>query len=271
MDEGGQSTPAPCLPAGPGSRPQPCHSPSGIESRAAALTSPEPSPNSRPSIFWRRPKGKVAMFVLESGREADLSALKTGAQAPPRLSRANGDQERPQGRRASARARSQAPDRLVPLTTRRSASAKIETVLRLQQDDLGIMSSSPVIETLTRRADFLAAARAFACAQGAVSAQARFRDDHSDRIRIGFTATRRIGGAVVRNRAKRRLREAARAVAPLHVVPGCDYVLLARGGTPTRPWPSLLDDMARALHRLSADLRRAEAASLASDDAPGDS
>jgi ribonuclease P protein component len=74
-------------------------------------------------------------------------------------------------------------------------------------------------------------------------------------VRIGFTATRRIGGAVVRNRAKRRLREAARLLAPLHVIPGCDYVFIARGGTPNRAWGSLLDDMTSALKRLAADLR----------------
>ncbi len=74
-------------------------------------------------------------------------------------------------------------------------------------------------------------------------------------MRIGFTATRKIGGAVVRNRAKRRLREAARLLAPLHVVAGCDYVFIARGGTPTRPWGPLLNDMSSALIRLAADLR----------------
>ena len=73
-------------------------------------------------------------------------------------------------------------------------------------------------------------------------------------IRLGFTATKRIGGAVVRNRAKRRLRDAARLLAPLHARPGCDYVFLARGGTATRPWARLLDDMRTTLQRLAADL-----------------
>ncbi len=113
----------------------------------------------------------------------------------------------------------------------------------------------PLIERLKTRPDFLAAAKGFARAQGAVSAQARRRDDGSAMVRIGFTATRRIGGAVVRNRAKRRLRDAARILAPLHVVAGCDYVFIARGGTPSRPWGSLLEDMKSALTRLAADLR----------------
>jgi ribonuclease P protein component len=85
-------------------------------------------------------------------------------------------------------------------------------------------------------------------------AQGRDRADGSNVVRVGFTATRRIGGAVVRNRAKRRLREAARNLAPLHARPGCDYVFIARTGAGTRPWGRLLDDMKTALIRLAADL-----------------
>jgi ribonuclease P protein component len=87
-----------------------------------------------------------------------------------------------------------------------------------------------------------------------VLAQARDRADGRDAVRLGFTATKRIGGAVVRNRAKRRLREAARVLAPLHARAGCDYVFIARGGTAQREWGRLLDDMKTALIRLAADL-----------------
>jgi ribonuclease P protein component len=111
-----------------------------------------------------------------------------------------------------------------------------------------------LIERLKKRPDFLAAAKALNCPRGAVVAQARQRGDGSALVRIGFTATKRIGGAVVRNRAKRRLREAARLLAPLHARPGCDYVFIARGGTVSRPWGPLLDDMKSALIRLAADL-----------------
>ena len=81
--------------------------------------------------------------------------------------------------------------------------------------------------------------------------QALNRADESATVRIGFTATRKIGGAVIRNRAKRRLREAARLLLPLHAAPGYDYVFVARMGAPTRAWPRLLDDVKSALISLA--------------------
>jgi ribonuclease P protein component len=85
-------------------------------------------------------------------------------------------------------------------------------------------------------------------------AQVRHRNDGTEAIRVGITATRPIGGAVERNRAKRRLREAARLTFPDLARAGCDYVLIARGGVGTRAWPRLLDDVKSALIRLAADL-----------------
>jgi ribonuclease P protein component len=111
-----------------------------------------------------------------------------------------------------------------------------------------------VIERLKKRPDFLLAAKALTCARGAVVAQARDRVDGQPHVRIGFTCTKRIGNAVARNRAKRRLREAARIVAPLYAVAGCDYVFIARSGTAKRAWAALVDDMKSALIRLAADL-----------------
>ncbi len=72
------------------------------------------------------------------------------------------------------------------------------------------------------------------------------------RPRIGFTASRKVGGAVQRNRARRRLREAVRAVLAVHAKQGLDYVVIAREQTVTRPWPELLVDMEVAMRRLKS-------------------
>jgi ribonuclease P protein component len=108
------------------------------------------------------------------------------------------------------------------------------------------------IERLTRRPEFLAAAKGLSAPTGAIVVQALDRGDGAPLIRVGFTATRKIGGAVVRNRAKRRMREAARALLPQLAQPGFDYVFVARQGTPSRPWARLLDDVKTALIRLAA-------------------
>jgi ribonuclease P protein component len=83
--------------------------------------------------------------------------------------------------------------------------------------------------------------------------EARRRTPPEGPARFGFTATKKIGDAVTRNRAKRRLREAARALAA-QALPGCDYVLVARAETAARPWDGLLDDLRKALLRLAPTL-----------------
>lgn len=110
------------------------------------------------------------------------------------------------------------------------------------------------IERLKKRWQFLSVARGRSVARGAVVVQIQPREENPSPslIGVGFTATKKIGGAVERNRAKRRMREAARALLPLHGQGGCDYVLIARGGAVTRPWARLLDDVESALISLAA-------------------
>jgi len=77
-------------------------------------------------------------------------------------------------------------------------------------------------------------------------------------MRVGFTASRKIGGAVERNRARRRLRAVAQAVLPLYGLPGSAYVLVARRGTLTRPFEGLISDLKSALAAAHARLGRSQ-------------
>jgi ribonuclease P protein component len=67
--------------------------------------------------------------------------------------------------------------------------------------------------------------------------------------RIGFTVTKKVGNAVVRNRTRRRLKEAARLVLAETPVAGADLVLIGRDGTRARKFTDLLEDLKRALRR----------------------
>lgn len=76
--------------------------------------------------------------------------------------------------------------------------------------------------------------------------------------RVGFTVSRKVGNAVARNRARRRLRAVADQVMPRHAAPGADYVLIGRAGTLTRPFAELVADLEAGLKRLGAYRRDAE-------------
>lgn len=103
------------------------------------------------------------------------------------------------------------------------------------------------VETLTKRADFLRAARARRVVTPGFILQIRPRQDAGP-VRVGFTCSKKVGNAVARNRAKRRLREIARLTLPGHAQPATDYVLIGRAEvTANRPFARMQDDLTAAL------------------------
>jgi ribonuclease P protein component len=106
---------------------------------------------------------------------------------------------------------------------------------------------SVCLTVLTKRADFLRAASGRRQGTPAIHLQARDRGDDGQ-MRVGFTCSKKVGNAVARNRAKRRLREVARLVLPQHGRAGWDYVLVGRAEvTATRDFRAMQADLIRAL------------------------
>lgn len=117
-----------------------------------------------------------------------------------------------------------------------------------------IRSADPLkpVAVMGARADFLRAARARRKGMPGFLLQARHRtgaeSPSPDLIRIGFTCSKKLGNAVARNRARRRLREIARAVLPRAGRNGWDYVLIGRPeATATRDFATLQADLQTAL------------------------
>lgn len=112
---------------------------------------------------------------------------------------------------------------------------------------------APLPPRLKRRAEFLAVARGRKAAMPSLVLQSMPRSDDAP-ARLGFTVTRKVGNAVVRNRTRRRLKEAARllfaerAAADAPVL-GHDLVLVGRAATRGRRFDLLIDDLATALRK----------------------
>jgi ribonuclease P protein component len=135
------------------------------------------------------------------------------------------------------------------------------------------ISDQPLFR-LKKRADFLLAAdKGQKWVTPAFVVQVRDRTKAPETateitIRVGFTASRKVGNAVARNRTKRRLRAIAAGVLPQTLKTGYDIVLIARGEALTRPFLQLRADLLWALKRL--DVRRDLPAKvpLSGEDAP---
>lgn len=105
---------------------------------------------------------------------------------------------------------------------------------------------------LKKRADFVRVAQGTRAALPGLVLQCRKAPEKAPpgAVRVGFTATKKLGGAVTRNRVKRRLRAAAAQVMPEHARPGHDYVLVGRSGTAPRPFALLVEDLRSALRQV---------------------
>jgi ribonuclease P protein component len=111
------------------------------------------------------------------------------------------------------------------------------------------------VERLKKRAEFLrvASVRRKWAAPGMVLQAARDSSTaHAGMSRVGFTVTKKVGNAVIRNRVKRRLRAVAQAIIPSHADSGWNFVLIGRQNTIDRDFKDLQSDLLAALAKLGA-------------------
>ncbi|NIZ08265.1 ribonuclease P protein component [Pseudooceanicola sp. HF7] len=142
------------------------------------------------------------------------------------------------------------PPKALPETAKAEAPGQASAVSLCADTSLPGSRRSGVLNVLTKRSDFLLAARAKRQGTPAMMVQARKRAEDGV-VRVGFTCSKKVGNAVARNRAKRRLREIARQVLPTHGHPGWDYVLIGRkDATAERNFALLVQDLEQALRKI---------------------
>jgi ribonuclease P protein component len=146
--------------------------------------------------------------------EAHFPAEQSGPQAAARVPQPHGDGRRPQGAECPPSARPQKAQRLA---------------------------------TISKRADFLAANGGRRASMPGFILLVRDRQDQDPSMRVGFTVTKKIGGAVVRNRMKRRFRALAREIMPLKGFAGSDHVMIGRARGIEREFGLLRSELTKAL------------------------
>ena len=124
-------------------------------------------------------------------------------------------------------------------------------------NDLNERVKAPKLERIKKRPDYLAVAssrRKWVTPNFIIQYKPAKGDLSGDRQpRVGFTVTKKVGNAVVRNKCKRRLKEVARdAFADLGKI-GCDYVIIGRSGSFNAPFEKLIKDMRWGLEKLGVD------------------
>ncbi len=110
---------------------------------------------------------------------------------------------------------------------------------------------------MTRRADYLAANKGQRVPMPGFVLLVRDRKDGDPGLRLGITITKKVGGAVIRNRMRRRFREIARDILPERGIAGSDHVLIGRGGGIERDFTMLEAELRKALSRVEARLGQA--------------
>ena len=108
---------------------------------------------------------------------------------------------------------------------------------------------APAPVRLKRRAEFLRVAKAGRKAATLGLVLQALAQPIPGPARLGFTVTKKVGNAVIRNRTRRRLKEAARLLLRDRLVAGVDLVVIGRDTTRQRPFPALMDDLRRALDK----------------------
>ena len=110
------------------------------------------------------------------------------------------------------------------------------------------------LETLSKRSDFVAASKAEKYVGKSIIVQAR--PNSLQTIRVGYTASKRVGNAVARNRAKRRMRAAVAETLAFYGTPGTDYVLIGRAQiTCNTKFEELKNELICAFENLNVKLK----------------
>ena len=167
--------------------------------------------------------------------ETHISTKRVGTQKTPWVSREEGHRWRPACSRESSRPGPQTP--------------------------LGVVMGL-TLQHLRQRREFVNVAkkgRKYAAPGLVLQALNRLDDQRSNdglvtssAVRIGFTVTRKVGNAVVRNRVKRRLRAVASQIPPIHFRGNFDLVLVGRAETKSRSFEELKQDLLKALNHVEA-------------------
>jgi ribonuclease P protein component len=119
---------------------------------------------------------------------------------------------------------------------------------RLESGAAPLSGAGQPLKRLKKRREFLrAAAKGKRAAKPGLVLQALALP--GPEVRLGFTVTKKVGNAVIRNRARRRLKEAARLTLPGMALTGWDLVLIGRDATAERPFTLLIDDLRGCLRQ----------------------